>query len=76
MATLTHPAPVAPRRHRPARVGRRPVRPAAPPAAAPAETPPVPARSEYTRSALPLALTWFAIPALLLVLSLAFGWHF
>ena len=67
MATLSHPTPLTPGR-RPA--GRtRPRRTET--AATTGETAPQP--TPYLRSALPLAISWFVLPALLLVMSLKFG---
>ena len=76
MATMSRPAPLTPRNpifpklRRPRRSQVAPATSAA--AAAAAEQAPAP--STYTRSALPLALTWFLVPAVLLVLSQYFSW--
>ena len=68
MATLSRPSVLMPGRNPHAK--RRPPR-----TARPATTgDPTPTPSPYTRSALPLAISWFVLPALLLVLSLRFGW--
>lgn len=45
------------------------------PAGSPAAGEPTPPPSPFTRSALPIALSWFVVPALVLVLAEAFGWH-
>lgn len=68
MSTLSHPAPMAPRR----RFFAKPVRTRRQEKVVPAATETTP--DPYTRSALPLALSWFGIPGLLLVLSLKFHW--
>lgn len=76
MATMSRPAPLTPRTPLFPKL-RRPRRSqAAPATAATAATAAeqAPAPGTYTRSALPLALSWFLVPALLLVLSQYFHW--
>lgn len=66
MATITRPSLFTPH----GRSGARKSRAVATPAAAePSAVPPT-----YTRSPLPLALSWFVLPAIMLVVSLALGW--
>jgi hypothetical protein len=67
MRTIEHLSPLAGLKHRHA-AGRRPS------ARTAGTADPAPASSPCTRSALPLALSWFVIPALLLILSRALGW--
>lgn len=66
MATISRPTPSIPRK---LFSGRMKTAAGNPDAKAPA-----PAPSAYTRSALPLAVTWFLLPAVLLVLAAKFGW--
>lgn len=66
MSTITSPTPLMPRK---LFSGRKKTV-----AGNPATTAPASAPSAYTRSALPLALTWFLLPAVLLVLAAKFGW--
>ena len=73
MATMSRPAPLTPRNPLFPKL-RRPRRSQAAPATAATAAEQAPATGTYTRSALPLALSWFLVPALLLVLSQYFHW--
>ena len=73
MATMSRPAPLVPRSPLFPKL-RRPRRRPAVPQATPSSAEPAPVPSACTRSAFPLAVTWFLLPALLLVLSVYFGW--
>lgn len=73
MATMSRPAPLTPRTPLFPKL-RRPRRSQAAPATAATAAEQAPAPGTYTRSALPLALSWFLVPALLLVLSQYFHW--
>lgn len=73
MATLSHPAPLAPRNPIFPKL-RRPRRRSAAAMTAPPAAEQTPGLSVYTGSALPLALTWFLLPTLLLLLSQHLGW--
>lgn len=73
MATMSRPAPLTPRTPLFPKL-RRPRRSQAAPATAATAAEQAPAPGTYTRSALPLAVSWFLVPALLLVLSQYFHW--
>ncbi len=73
MATMSRPSPLVPRNPLFPKL-RRPRRSQAAPATTAAAAGQAPVPSTYTRSALPLAVCWFLVPALLLVLSQYFNW--
>jgi len=71
MATHAHRNTLIPDSRKKSRTHKAGVRQAA---AQNVETPPE--ESIYTRSAAPLAISWFLVPMLLLILSARFGWTF
>jgi hypothetical protein len=69
MSTLSHPAPSTPRKRFPYKVSRPAARPAADQPELQNQSP-----TTYTRNALPVALAWFLVPVLVLLLLQTFGW--